>query len=130
MTMAENHSDSVNKYISGFPEETQKLLKQLRQIIKTAAPEAEEVISYGMPGYKMNGMVVWFAGHSRHIGFYPGASGIAAFKKELSLYKGAKGSVQLPLDKPLPMDLISEIVKFRIFENKAKLDTKKNKRKI
>jgi len=127
MTTTEKYSESVSKYISGFPEETQQLLKQLRQTIITAAPEAEEVISYSMPGYKKNGMVVWFAGYSGHIGFYPGASGITAFKKELSVYKGAKGSVQFPLTKPLPLDLISNIVKFRISENQAKLDAKKKK---
>jgi uncharacterized protein YdhG (YjbR/CyaY superfamily) len=127
MTTTDNYCDSVSKYISGFPEETRQLLEQLRQTIRTAAPEAEEVISYSMPGYKMNGMLVWFAGYSRHIGFYPGASGIEAFKKELSVYKGAKGSVQFPLTKPLPLDLISEIVKFRIFENNAKAAAKKKK---
>jgi uncharacterized protein YdhG (YjbR/CyaY superfamily) len=127
MTTTDNYCDSVSKYIYGFPEETRQLLEQLRQTIRTAAPEAEEVISYSMPGYKMNGMLVWFAGYSGHIGFYPGASGIEAFKKELSVYKGAKGSVQFPLTKPLPLALISEIVKFRIFENNAKAAAKKKK---
>ena len=127
MTTTDNYSESVSKYISGFPEQTQLLLEQLRQTIKAAAPDAEEVISYSMPGYKMNGMLVWFAGYSGHIGFYPGASGIETFKNELSIYKGAKGSVQFPLTKPLPLDLISNIVKFRISENQAKLDAKKKK---
>jgi uncharacterized protein YdhG (YjbR/CyaY superfamily) len=127
MTTTDNYCDSVSKYISGFPEETRQLLEQLRKTIKTAAPEAAEVISYSMPGYKMNGMLVWFAGYSRHIGFYPGASGIAAFKKELSIYKGAKGSVQFPLTQPLPLDLISDIIKFRVAENLAKMVSKKKK---
>ena len=130
MTTTENYSESVSKYISGFPEETQKLLKQLRQTIKTAAPEAEEVISYSMPGYKKNGMLVWFAGYSGHIGFYPGASGIEAFKNELSIYKGAKGSVQFPLTKPLPLDLIGDIVKFRVSENLEKVTAKKKNRRL
>jgi uncharacterized protein YdhG (YjbR/CyaY superfamily) len=116
---------NFKEYLSGFPEETQQLLEQVRLIIKEAAPGAEEVISYGMPAFKMNGMIVWFAGYSKHIGFYPGASGIEAFKNELSVYKGAKGSVQFPLDKPLPSRLITEIVKFRVIENQNRVKTKK-----
>lgn len=115
----------VDCYISDFPDEIQVMLERLRQTIRKAAPQADEVISYGMPAYKMNGMLVWFAAHSKHIGFYPGASGIEAFKKELSAYKGAKGSVQFPLDKPLPLGLVTEIVKFRVMENLQKLKTKK-----
>jgi uncharacterized protein YdhG (YjbR/CyaY superfamily) len=117
----------VDEYIQCFPSEIQQLLQQVRLTIKKAAPSAVEVISYSMPGYKMNGMLVWFAGFSGHIGFYPGASGISAFKKELSIYKGGKGSVQFPLTKPLPLGLISDIVKFRITENQAKPDAKKKK---
>jgi uncharacterized protein YdhG (YjbR/CyaY superfamily) len=108
---------SVDEYINSFPFEVQQLLEQVRDIIKKAAPGATEVISYSMPGYKMNGMLVWFAAHTNHIGFYPGASGIASFKKELSIYKGAKGSVQFPFDKPMPSELITRIVKFRAEEN-------------
>ena len=93
--------------------------------IKKAAPQAEEVISYGMPAFKMYRMLVWFAAHSKHIGFYPGASGIEAFKKELSIYKGAKGSVQFPFDQPLPLGLITKIVKFRVTENLQQAKTKK-----
>jgi uncharacterized protein YdhG (YjbR/CyaY superfamily) len=104
-------------YLKGFPAEIQLLLGQVRMTIKNAAPQAKEVISYGMPAFKMNGMLVWFAAHSRHIGFYPGASGIKAFEKELLVYKWAKGSVQFPFDKPIPFELISEIVKFRVNEN-------------
>jgi uncharacterized protein YdhG (YjbR/CyaY superfamily) len=109
--------ENIDEYISGFPNETQKALQQLRATIKKAAPQAEEVISYAMPAFKLNGMLVWFGGFSTHIGFYPGASGIAAFKKELSVYKGAKGSVQFPLANPLPLGLITKIVKFRVAEN-------------
>ena len=101
--------ESVDDYIKSFPKESRKLLEIVRKTVKTAAPGAQEVISYSMPGYKMNGMLVWFAAHKSHIGFYPGASGIETFKKELSGYKGAKGSVQFPFDKPLPLELIAAI---------------------
>ncbi|MBI1805501.1 MAG: DUF1801 domain-containing protein [Ignavibacteria bacterium] len=109
--------NDIDKYIAGFPRDTQKLLEQLRATIKKVSPQADEVISYGMPAFKLNGMLVWFAAHSKHIGFYPRVSGIKAFKKELSIFKGATGSVQFPLDKPLPLNLISRIVKFRVKEN-------------
>jgi len=118
--------DTVSEYIASFPSEIQLLLEQVRTAIKEAAPEASEVISYQMPAFKLNGILVWFAAYTRHIGFYPGASGIAAFKSELSVYKGAKGSVQFPLDKPLPLDLITRIVQYRVDENMLKAK-KKNK---
>lgn len=114
-----------NEYISGFPEETQNLLKQLRATIKEAAPQAEEVISYGMPAFKQNGMLVWFASHANHIGFYPKASGIAAFKEKLSEYEVAKGTIRFPPDQPLPLALITEIVKFSVEENLQKVTAKK-----
>lgn len=116
---------SVEEYISSFPKETQQLLKQVRATVKKNAPKAEEVISYSMPAFKMNGMLVWYAGYEKHIGFYPGASGIAAFKKEIANYKNAKGSVQFPLDKPLPLGLITKMVKFRVKENLEKAKAKK-----
>lgn len=119
---------SVDEYIAGFPEEVQLLLDQVRETIKKAAPIAEELISYQMPAYKMNGMLVYFAAFSKHIGFYPTASGIEAFKKELSIYKGAKGSVQFPHNKPLPLDLIARIVEYRVKENLLKADFKKKKK--
>ncbi len=115
----------VDEYINSYSVEIRQLLQRVRKVIKEAAPEAEEVISYSMPGYKMNGMLVWFAGHTSYIGFYPGASGISAFKKQLSSYKGAKGSVQFPHTKPLPLDLIGEIVRFRVAEDLAKAALKK-----
>ena len=115
------------EYISAFPEQTQKLLEQLRTIVKEAAPDAEEVISYGMPAFRQNGMLVWFGAHANHIGFYPMASGIASFQKELTGFKGAKGTVRFPLDQPLPAGLITEIVKFRVTENQQKT-TQKNTR--
>ena len=110
-------ASNINQYIASFPKGVQKLLEQVRMTIRKAAPQAEEVISYGMPAFKLNGMLVWFAAHTNHIGLYPKATGIEAFKKELSRYKWAKGSVQFPLDKPLPLGLITKIVKFRVKEN-------------
>ncbi len=114
----------IDEYISGFPNETQKILEQLRVTIKGVATQADEVISYGMPAFKLNGMLVYFAAYANHIGFYPTPSGIAAFKNELSGYKGAKGSVQFPLNEPLPLKLITKIVKFRVTENLKNAKTK------
>jgi uncharacterized protein YdhG (YjbR/CyaY superfamily) len=115
----------VDEYILRFPVSTQLLLEDVRRTIKNAAPEAKEVISYSMPGYKLNGMLVWFAGYSKHIGFYPGVNGISFFKKEIAMYKSAKGSVQFPISQPLPLRLIEEITKLRVAENFAKTDSKK-----
>ncbi len=115
----------IDEYIASFPKEIQKLLKQLRATIKKAAPQANEVISYGMPAYKLNGMLLYFGAHKNHIGFYPFSSAIMAFKKELPIYKGAKGTVQFPLDKPLPLRLIKKMVKFRVTENLQKAEMKK-----
>lgn len=120
-----NKPKDMDEYIASHPNEIQKILKQIRMTIRKAAPKAEEVISYGMPAFKMNGMLVWFAAYSKHIGFYPKVTGITAFKKELSAYKGAKGSVQFPLDKPMPFELITKIVKFRVLENLKRVKTKK-----
>lgn len=121
-----NYKD-VDEYIQDFPAEVQLILEKVRQTIKDSAPDAKEVISYGMPGYKLAGMLVWFAGYPKHIGFYPGTNGISLFRKELSIYKSAKGSVQFPLTQPLPLELIAEITKFRVAENKMKHDLKKKK---
>jgi uncharacterized protein YdhG (YjbR/CyaY superfamily) len=118
--MKPNTFIGVEEYIGSFPAGTQNLLKQLRTIIRETAPEAEEVISYKMPAFKLHGMLVYFAGYEKHIGFYPTASGIHAFKDELSHYKSSKGSVQFPLDKPLPLELIRKIVQFRVKENLLK----------
>ena len=113
--------NNIDEYIAGFPAEVQELLEQVRQAIKNVAPQAEEVISYGMPAFKLKGILVWFAAYKNHIGFYPHSSGIAAFKPELSMYKSSKGAIQFPLDKPLPLKLIAEIVKFRVIENMEKV---------
>ncbi len=111
----------VDEYITSFPKNVQQLLKDIRNKIKTVAPEAEEIISYGMPAYKYMGKpLVYFAGYEKHIGFYATPTGHYAFKKELSKYKQGKGSVQFPVDKPMPLSLISKIVKFRMKENEAK----------
>lgn len=115
----------TDSYIAAFPPETQQVLEQLRGIIKKAAPEAEEMISYQMPAYKLNGVLVYFAGYKNHIGFYPTGSGIAHFKNELKGYKTSKGTVQFPLDKKLPAGLITRMVKFRVNENLKKLKAKK-----
>lgn len=112
-------------YLSACAKETHKALKLMRMTIKAAAPEALEVISYSMPAFKQNGMLVWFAAHTNHIGFYPGVAGIAVFKKELAAYKSAKGSVQFPLDKPIPVALVTRIVKYKVKENQEKADKKK-----
>lgn len=117
--------ESIDAYISGFSLEVQEILNTLRKVIKEAAPEAEEKISYQMPTFALHGNLVHFAAYPKHIGFYPTPSGINAFKDELSGYKGAKGSVQFPIDKPMPYELISKIVTFRVSENLKKL--KQNK---
>ena len=115
----------VDAYIAGFPEETQALLEQVRAAIKKAAPNAEEVISYQMPAYKLNGSpVAYFAGYRQHIGFYPTASGIANFQQEFAAYKSSKGAVQFPLDKKMPLTLIAKIVKFRVKEISEKAKKK------
>lgn len=117
--------NEVDNYINGFPEDIQKILRQVRETIRNAAPDATETISYAMPTFVLNGNLVHFAAYKNHIGFYPVPSGIEAFKEELSVYKGAKGSVQFPLDKPMPLVLIERIVKFRVQENLAKGTKKK-----
>jgi uncharacterized protein YdhG (YjbR/CyaY superfamily) len=115
--MAMQKPNSADEYIAAYPATIQKRLQQIREVIKTAVPQAQEVISYGMPGYKINSVLVYFAGWDKHIGFYPGAGAIAHFKNELSVYKGAKGSVQFPLDEPLPVAIINKIVAYRIKED-------------
>jgi uncharacterized protein YdhG (YjbR/CyaY superfamily) len=115
---------NFEEYIISFPPETQKKLELLRKTVKEVAPDAQEVISYGMPLFKLNGRLLYFAAFKHHIGFYPMANAIEAFKSSLSDYKWAKGSIQFPLEKPLPLDLITNIVKFRVNEN-LKKSTKK-----
>jgi len=118
--MKSNEAKNIDEYIAGFPKEIQKKLEEIRATIRKAAPDAEETINYAIPTFKLNGNLVHFAAFKSHIGFYPTPDGIEAFKKELSAYEGAKGSVQFPLDRPLPLALISQIVNFRVEKQKAK----------
>ena len=115
---------SIDEYIANFPGEIQEMLAALRATIREAAPKAEEAISYQMPTFRLHGNLVHFAAHKNHIGFYPTSSGIEKFKKELSVYVVAKGSVKFPIDKPLPLDLVSKIVSYRVRENLEKAKTK------
>jgi uncharacterized protein YdhG (YjbR/CyaY superfamily) len=117
--------ENIDEYIALFPAPVQKLLQSVRSTIRKAAPDAEECISYQIPTFKWNGNLVHFAGYKSHIGFYPGAGGIAQFKSEIEGYKNAKGSVQFPIDQPLPLDLISRITKFRVQQNVEKALLKK-----
>jgi uncharacterized protein YdhG (YjbR/CyaY superfamily) len=108
---------TIDEYIQTFPVDIQSILEKMRQTIREAAPGAVEAISYQMPGFKLNGNLVWFAAYEKHIGFYPTPSGIEAFEEELMPYKRSKGTVQFPLDKPIPFDLVKKIVIFRVKEN-------------
>ncbi len=129
MSMKRIPAKNIDEYISAFPGDVQKRLEEMRTTIRKAAPDAEETINYAIPTFKLNGNLVHFAGYENHIGFYPAASGIEAFKKQLSSYKGAKGSVQFPLDKPLPLALVTKIVKFRVKETLEKASAKSKKPK-
>ncbi len=120
---------STDEYIATFPREIQKILEELRATIKAAAPDAEEKISYQMPTFFLNGNLVHFAAFKNHIGFYPTPAGIEKFEKELSRYEGAKGSIKFPIAEPLPLELISKIVKFRVTQNLKKAETKSKKKK-
>jgi uncharacterized protein YdhG (YjbR/CyaY superfamily) len=127
MTTATSTPKDIDAYIASYPKDIQEILEKVRMTIRENAPGADEKISYGIPTFYLNGNLVHFAAYKRHIGFYPTSSGIEKFKKELSVYKGAKGSVQFPLDKPIPYDLISEIVRFRVKENLARAEAKVKK---
>ncbi len=120
---------TIDDYIAGFTKDVQVILEELRATIGKAAPEAEETINYQIPTFTVKGNLVHFAAYKSHIGFYPTPSGTAAFKKELSAYEGAKGSVQFPIDKPLPLRLITKIVKFRVKENLGRAERKVKSRK-
>ena len=114
---------SIDEYIAQFPAETQARLEEIRATIRHAAPQARERISYGIPTFSQCGNVVHFAAYEHHIGFYPGASGVKRFAKDLASYASAKGSVQFPLDRPVPLALIGTIARFRVAENVAKYAT-------
>jgi len=119
----------TESYINSFPEDVRLILQQLRSAIKEAAPEAEETIKYAMPTYIQNGNLVHFAAYKNHIGFYATPTGHTMFEKELSEYKSGKGSVQFPIDQAIPLDLVKEIVRFRVLENKEKVQKKKTLQK-
>ena len=119
----------MDEYIAGFPKDIQEILEKLRVTIRKAAPGAAETINYAIPTFTLKGNLVHFAAYKNHIGFYPTPSGIEAFKKELSVYEGAKGSIKFPIDKPLPLDLVTKIVKFRVKENLERAETKAKKKK-
>lgn len=121
---------TVDNYIASFPKEAQQILTQIRNLIRAAAPNAEEIIRYKMPAYHYHGMLVYFAVYKNHIGFYAAPTAHEAFKKELSVYKTGKGSVQFPIEKPLPYSLITKMVKYRLKENKAKTIEKIKLQKI
>lgn len=119
---------AIDDYIATFPPTTQVILQQLRATINAAAPQAEEKISYQMPTFALKGNLVHFAAYPHHIGFYPTPSAITAFAEELARYKSAKGSVQFPIDEPLPLELISRMVAFRVAENLEKAAAKARKK--
>jgi uncharacterized protein YdhG (YjbR/CyaY superfamily) len=127
MPMNNENPASIDEYIAGFPPEVQEILQKIRATIRTAAPGASEKISYQMPTFYLQGNLVHFAAFKSHIGFYPVPTGIEAFKEELSVYKQGKGSVQFPLDQPIPYELIGKITRFRVGENLAKAQTKKKR---
>lgn len=120
---------SVDEYIATIPENVKPALEQLRKAIRQAAPKAEEVISYNMPAYKQNSVLVYFAAAKEHIGFYPTSSPIVAFKDALAAYKTSKGAIQFPIEKSIPLKLVKDIVKYRIAEDAAKAEAKAKKKK-
>lgn len=128
MTASRTTPSSIDEYIAGFPPEVQTILEKIRKTIRDAAPEAQETINYQIPTFTLYGNLVHFAAFKKHIGFYPTPSGIAQFEAELSVYKKAKGSVQFPLDQPIPYDLIRRIVEFRVEENLAKVQARRKQR--
>jgi uncharacterized protein YdhG (YjbR/CyaY superfamily) len=119
---------TFESYFQQFPIDVQEILQKIRETIHQAAPEATEKISYQMPTFYLNGNLVHFAAHKKHIGFYPAPSGIEAFIEQMKIYKYAKGSVQFPIDHPIPYGLINDIVKFRVKENSQLVEYKKNKK--
>ena len=120
MLTSKKQFKTIDEYIKAFPDDVQRILKKMRKTIRDAAPGALEEISYQMPAFKLNGALVYFAAFKNHIGFYPTSSGIKQFKKELIQYQGGKGSVQFPIEKPIPYDLVKKIVIFRMKENQEK----------
>lgn len=130
MTVEKLTPKNIDEYIAGFPANVQAVLKQIRAVVRMAAPEAEETIKYGMPTFTFKGNLVYFAAFKKHIGFYPPPTGLEKFKAQVASYAGPKGSLIFPLDKPMPYDLIAEIVRFRVQENLARYDAKKKKNRV
>jgi uncharacterized protein YdhG (YjbR/CyaY superfamily) len=126
--MKYNKAQNIGEYILSFPKELQVMLNQVREIVRKAAPKAEETISYQMPAFRQNNILVYFAAHKNHIGFYPTASGIQAFQREIAGFKTSKGAIQFPLDQKIPTALIIKIVKFRVQEDLLKAKTKEHKK--
>jgi uncharacterized protein YdhG (YjbR/CyaY superfamily) len=118
---------TIDEYIAGFPHEVQDILEEVRKTIRAAAPEAEEAIKYRMPTFTLNGNLVHFAAFKNHIGVYPTPTATEEFRKELSLYKGGRGSVQFSLDRPIPYGLISRMVKFRVRQNLERVAVRKRR---
>lgn len=127
MNMKGPLAENIDAYIAMFPKDIQKKLNDVRSAIRKAAPQAEEAIKYAIPTFVLNGNLVHFAAAKNHLGFYPAPSGITAFKKELASYEQGKGSIQFPFDQPIPLKLISSIVKFRVAENLEKKAVKKKR---
>jgi uncharacterized protein YdhG (YjbR/CyaY superfamily) len=120
---------NIDEYISDYPVPVQQKLEAIRSAIKKAVPEAEEKISYQMPAFTLNGILVYFAAHTNHIGFYPTSTGVEAFKDELTDYKCTRGTIQFPFEKQLPLDLITRIVIYRSNENSLRAEMKTGKKK-
>jgi uncharacterized protein YdhG (YjbR/CyaY superfamily) len=129
METRRTQAQNIDEYIASYPEDVREILEKIRLTIREAAPDAEETINYQIPTFTLKGNLVHFAAFKKHIGFYPAPSGIEKFKQELSGYESAKGSVQFPLDQPIPYDLISQITKFRVKENLEKAAAKGKKKK-
>ena len=128
MKTRQTEPQNIDEYIAGFPEDVQKILQKIRMTIRKAAPASEESIKYQIPTFTLNGNLVHFAAYKNHIGFYPAPAGIDEFKDEVSIYRRGKGTLQFPLDKPIPFHLITKIVKFRVERNLAKAGAKGKKR--
>ena len=118
--VAKKKFENIDEYIATFPKNIQIILEALREVVKEAAPEADEIISYQMPAFKQSGILVWFAAFKNHISFFPKASAIEAFKENLTSYQTSKGTIQFPIKEPIPLDLVKEIVRFRVKENSAR----------
>jgi uncharacterized protein YdhG (YjbR/CyaY superfamily) len=119
-TMRQAEYKNIDEYISLFPENVRNILQKMRQVIRKAAPEATEAISYGIPTFKLKGNLVHFGGYKKHVSFYPSPSGIEAFSKEIAAYETSRGTIKFPLNRPIPYDLIMKIVEFRVKEVKGK----------